>query len=143
MDFPVEGFRPLIYHRVKLARAGVGGNFCVLKHFYDTSPMWMLIREEGDKQKEPTITGSGEQITETKGSLNFGRIDAFHLADLNLLRGRITKLLLNSPNHTHVTKDLAITLVSLQNLALIRRIHRSPRDLKTQPKQNAVSSALG
>ena len=143
MDFPVEDFRPLIYRRVKLARAGVGGDFCVLKHFYDTSPMWMLIREEGDKQKEPTIIKSGEQINEAKGSLNFGRIDAFHLADLNLLRGRITKLLLNSPNHTHVTKDLAITLVSLQNIAPMRRVHRPQRDLKTQPKQNVVSSAPG
>lgn len=103
----------------------------------------MLIREEGDKQKEPTVIKSGEQIAETKGSLNFGRMDAFHLADLNLLRGRITKLLLNSPNHTHVIKDLAVTLVSLLKFTLIRRIYKPQRDSKTQPKRNVASSALG
>jgi hypothetical protein len=52
--FLSKGFHPLIYRRVKLARAGIGGNFCVLKHFYDTSPMWRRIREEGDKQKDST-----------------------------------------------------------------------------------------
>lgn len=108
----------MIYRRVKLARAGVGGNFCILKHFYDASPMWRRIREEGNKQDcTPTIK-SGEQITETKGSLSFGPIDALHLADLNVLRTRITKLLLGSPKHTHVTKDLIITLVSFLEFRL-------------------------
>jgi len=87
--------------------------------------MWRRIREEGDRQKDTTTIKSGEQIAKTKESTNFGPIDAFHLADLNLLRGRITKLLLNSPDHTHVTKDLVITLVSLPNLAFTLHIHKT------------------
>lgn len=87
--------------------------------------MWRNIREEGDKQKDATIIKSGEQIIETKKSINFGPIDAFHLADLNILRGRIIKLLLNSPNHTHVAKDLVITLVSLSNLAPTLHAHKT------------------
>jgi len=85
--------------------------------------MWRRIREEGDKKEGSTAVNDGGQITETKGSVGFGPIDAFHLADLNILRGRITKLLLNSPDRTHVTKDLVVTLVSLPNFALMCRIH--------------------
>jgi len=87
--------------------------------------MWRRIREEGDKQKDATTIKPGGGIAGTKGPINFGPIDAFHLADLNLLRGRITKLLLNSPNHTHVTKDLVITLVSFRIFAFTRRIHKN------------------
>jgi len=87
--------------------------------------MWRRIREEGEKQKDTATIKSGEQIAESKESINFGPIDAFHLADLNILRGRITKLLLNSPNHTHVTKDLVITLVSLPNVVFMLQIHRT------------------
>lgn len=85
--------------------------------------MWMRIREEGGKQEGSTVIKPGEQIAETKGPIKFGPIDAFHLADLNILRGRIAKLLLNSPDHTHVTKDLVVTLVSLPNFAFTCNIH--------------------
>ena len=105
--------------------------------------MWRRIREEGDKREGSAAINGGEQITETKESIEFGPIDAYHLADLNILRGRITKLLLNSPNHTHVTKDLVITLVSLPDFASTHRIHKSKRGSKTHPKRNVVSSAAG
>lgn len=98
--------------------------------------MWRLIREEGDRQKSSTAIKSGEQIVETKESMKFGPIDAFHLADLNLLRGRIIKLLSNSPDHTHVTKDLVITLVSLQDSACTHRIHKTKGIQK--PDQNGT-----
>jgi hypothetical protein len=143
VDFPISDSRPLILCRVKLARAGVGGNFCVLKHFYDTSPMWRRIRGEGAKQEDSTTIKSGEVIAHTKGSINFGPIDAFHLADLNVLRGRITKLLLNSPDHTHVTKDLVITLVSFQTSGLNVILTKNQRDSKTRQKRNVGSSAPG
>lgn len=99
--------------------------------------MWRRIREEGDKKEDTTAINDGEQITETKETVDFGPIDAFHLADLNVLRGRITKLLLNSPNHTHVTKDLVITLVSLTNFALTHHIHE-PKGVQ-KPNQNRTS----
>lgn len=99
--------------------------------------MWRRIREEGDKQNDAPTVKSGEQIAETKGSLSFGPMDAFHLADLNLLRGRLAKLLLNSPNHTHVIKDLVITLVSFSSFALLCHIHRTEGIQK--PDQNGTS----
>ena len=99
--------------------------------------MWRRIREEGDKKEGSIAINDGEQVTETKGTVDFGPIDAFHLADLNILRGRITKLLLNSPDHTHVTKDLVITLVSLPNFAFAHRIHKAKGVQK--PNQNGTS----
>ena len=87
--------------------------------------MWRRIREEGDRQNDVPIIKSGEQVAETQGSLDFGPMDALHLADLGTLRGRITKLLLNSPNHTHVAKDLVITLVSFSSFAFLHHIHRT------------------
>ena len=99
--------------------------------------MWRRIREEGGQQEDSTTIKSGEQVTETKGAINFGPIDAFHLADLNVLRSRITKLLLNSPDHTHVTKDLVITLVSFPNFASARSIHGIKGIRK--PDQNGTS----
>ena len=104
--------------------------------------MWRRIREEGDKQNDTNTTRQGEQIAEAGGSIDFGPIDAFHLADLSILRGRITKLLLNSPDHTHVIKDLIITLVSLPNFVSVS-YSWSQRDSKIRPKQNVVSSAPG
>jgi len=86
--------------------------------------MWRRIREEGDKREDSTAINEGEQMTKTKESIEFGPIDAYHLADLNLLRSRITKLLLNSPDHTHVTKDLVITLVSLPDFVCTRSVHK-------------------
>lgn len=105
--------------------------------------MWRLIREEGNKQKVSTTVKSENQMAETKESINFVPIDTFHLADLNILRGRVTKLLLNSPDYTHVTKDLVITLVSLQDFSFTHRIHGSQRDSKIRPKRNVVFSAHG
>lgn len=99
--------------------------------------MWRVIREEGDKQKDSIVIKPREQIVETKESTKFGPIDAFHLADLNLLRGRITKLLLDSPDHTHVTKDLVITLVSPPNFACTHQIHKTKGIRK--PDQNGTS----
>ena len=105
--------------------------------------MWVRIREEGAKQEDSTTIKSGEVIAHTKGSISFGPIDAFHLADLNVLRGRITKLLLNSPDHTHVTKDLVITLVSFRTLCLNVTLIKNQRDSKTRPKRNVGFSAPG
>ena len=99
--------------------------------------MWRRIREEGDKREASTVINEGERITETKESIEFGPIDAFHLSDLNLLRGRITKLLLNSPDHTHVAKDLVITLVSLPDFVCACRIHKAKGVQK--PIQNGTS----
>ena len=87
--------------------------------------MWRRIREEANTQSEAPATKSGEEVTETKGALKFGPIDAYHLADLSILRSRVTKLLLNSPNHTHVTRDLVITLVSLSDIISLHHIHRT------------------
>jgi oxalate---CoA ligase len=98
--------------------------------------MWRRIREEGDKSNDAPIIKSGEQAAETKESLDFSPIDAFHLSDLNILRNRITKLLLNSPNHTHVAKDLVITLVSFLSFAFLQRIHRTEGIQK--PDQNGT-----
>ena len=137
VDFQSKEFPLLIHYRVKLARAGVGGNFCVLKHFYDTSPMWRRIREEGNKQNDAPAIKSDEQIAKTKGSLNFGPIGAFHLADLNVLRSRVIKLLLNSPNRTHVAKDLILTLVSLPTSTFVHHTHRT-KGIR-EPYQNGTS----
>ena len=76
-------------------------------------------------------------MTENKESIEFGPIDAFHLADLSILRSRITKLLLNSPNHTHVAKDLVITLVSLSDFICTCRIYKVKGVQK--PIQNGTS----
>lgn len=143
IDFNLKGFLPLIFRRVKLARVGVGGNFCVLKHFYDTSPTWRRIREEGNKRDETPAIKPGEQATETKESLNFGPIDTLHLSDLNVLRSRVIKLLLNSPDHTHVAKDLILTIVSLFYLTSVRLFHvtegiREPHKNGTSFFQRAV-----
>jgi len=99
--------------------------------------MWRRIREESGGRKDSTTVGSGKQTAETKGSVKFGPIDAFHLADLNVLRNRITKLLLDSPDHMHVTKDLVITLVSLMNFAFTYHTHRTEGIRK--PDQNGTS----
>ena len=105
--------------------------------------MWRQIRGEVDEQKDTITIKSGEQVAETKESINFGPIDAFHLADLNVLRGRVIKLLLNSPNHSHVTKDLVVTLVSLPHFAFTLRVYKTNRDSKIRPKRSVVSSAPG
>jgi hypothetical protein len=116
---------------VKLRRGGVGTNFCVHKYFFEHSPLWRQIQDEGVKSsKDPRAEGDGIDNEETsltqdgfRASVQFDPIDARHLSSLSLVQSRIVKLLKHSESHTHASQNLLVTIVNKNFFDLTRRFN--------------------
>jgi hypothetical protein len=100
---------------VKLRRGGVGTNFCIHKYFFERSPLWRQIQDEGGKDPDEGGPDNGEIASTQDGSqapVQFDPIDARHLSSLSLIQSRIVKLLKHSESHTHPSQNLLVTIVS-------------------------------
>lgn len=106
---------------VKLRRGGVGTNFCVHKYFFERSPLWRQIQDEGvnlskDIQEADVGGLDNEETASTQDGfqapVQFDPIDARHLSSLSLIQSRIVKLLKYSESHTHPSNNLLVTIVS-------------------------------
>jgi oxalate---CoA ligase len=104
---------------VKLRRGGVGTNFCIHKYFFERSPLWRQIQDEGvnsvkDTQAEGGIDNEETSLTQDgfQVPIKFDPIDARHLSSLSLIQSRIVKLLKHSESHTHPSQNLLVTIVS-------------------------------
>lgn len=123
---------------IKRRQGGVGSNFCVLKYFYERSPLWKPIRDEeaaaarGEEQVAgPSgggdggvdlggeVDGEGEEKPALPDGIVFTPIDARHLSSLQLVKGRIVKLLTHAPNHIHPSQNLLKTIVSIVHSHLL------------------------
>ena len=97
---------------LKLRRGGVGTNFCIHKYFFEHSPYWRQIRDEGvNPSKDIQAEGGSidnEEASSTRDGfqapVRFDPIDARHLTSLSLLQSRIEKLLKHSESHTYPLK---------------------------------------
>lgn len=111
---------------VKRRQGGVGSNFCVLKYFFERSPLWKPIRDEeaaAALSAEQAVAGpSGEGAMDVDGDggeedagppdgIVFTPIDARHLSSLPVIKGRIVKLLTHAPNYIHPSQNLLKTIV--------------------------------
>lgn len=133
---------------VKLRRGGVGTNFCIHKYFFERSPLWRQIQDEGVKSsKEVQETdGGGFDIEETasiqdgfQAPVQFDPIDARHLSSLSLIQSRIVKLLKHSESHTHPSQNLLVTIVSKNLLNTIYRHSNLPFSGLPESDQNRSS----
>lgn len=104
---------------VKLRRGGVGTNFCVHKYFFERSPLWRQIQDEGVNSSKDIQEADGLDNEETasiqdgfQAPVQFDPIDARHLSSLSLIQSRIVKLLKHSESHTHPSNNLLVTIVS-------------------------------
>jgi transcription factor C subunit 3 len=106
---------------VKLRRGGVGTNFCIHKYFFERSPLWRQIQDEGVNSSKDYQEADGggfdnEEVASTQdgfqASVQFDPIDARHLSSLSLIQSRIVKLLKHSESHTHPSQNLLVTIVS-------------------------------
>ena len=106
---------------VKLRRGGVGTNFCIHKYFFERSPLWRQIQDEGVNSSKvlQEADGGGFDNEETasiqdgfQAPVQFDPIDARHLSSLSLVQSRIIKLLKHSESHTHPSQNLLVTIVS-------------------------------
>ncbi len=111
---------------VKLRRGGVGTNFCIHKYFFERSPLWRQIQDEGVNSSKDTqeADGGGLDNEETASTaqggfqvpVQFDPIDARHLSSLSLVQSRIVKLLKHSESHTHPSHNLLVTIVSKKSI---------------------------
>jgi hypothetical protein len=114
---------------LKLRRGGVGTNFCIHKHFFERSPLWRQIQDEGvNSTKDIQAEGGSINNEETsltpdgfQAPLRFDPIDARHLSSLSLVQSRIVKLLKHSEFHTHPSQNLLVAIVSKNPLDLTRK----------------------
>lgn len=105
---------------VKLRRGGVGTNFCIHKYFFESSPLWRQIQDEGvNSPKDLEAEGGGIDAEETsltqdgsQAPVKFDPIDARHLSSLPLIQSRVVKLLKHSESHTHPSQNLLVAIVS-------------------------------
>jgi oxalate---CoA ligase len=104
---------------VKLRRGGVGTNFCVHRYFFEHSPLWRQIQDEGEDSKEVHADEGGLDNEETvstqddfRAPIQFDPIDARHLSSLSLIQSRVVKLLKHSKSYTHPSQNLLVTIVS-------------------------------
>ena len=130
---------------VKLRRGGVGTNFCIHKYFFERSPLWRQIQDEGvDTSKESQeADGGGIDNEETasiqdgfRAPVQFDPIDARHLSSLSLIQSRIVKLLKHSESYTHPSQNLLVTIVSNHSLDLIYLHSNHPLSGLLEPYQN-------
>ena len=109
---------------VKLRRGGVGTNFCIHKYFFESSPLWRQIQDEGvNSAKDLEAEGGGIDAEETsltqdgsQAPVKFDPIDARHLSSLPLIQSRVVKLLKHSESHTHPSQNLLVAIVSKNSL---------------------------
>ncbi len=111
---------------VKLRRGGVGTNFCIHKYFFERSPLWRQIHDEGvksskDLQEADEGGPDNEEAASTtqdgfQAPVQFDPIDARHLSSLSLIQSRIVKLLRHSESHTLPSNNLLVTIVSKNSL---------------------------
>ena len=113
---------------VKLRRGGVGTNFCVHKYFFERSPLWRQIQDEGLNSskdiQEPDVGGFDNEETAStqdgfQAPVQFDPIDARHLSSLSLIQSRIVKLLKHSESYTHPSNNVLVTIVSKTRLTWI------------------------
>ena len=105
---------------VKLRRGGVGTNFCIHRYFFERSPLWRQIQDEGaNLSKDIQADGGGLDNEETvltqddlQASVQFDPIDARHLSSLSLIQSRVVKLLKHSKSYSHPSQNLLVTIVS-------------------------------
>jgi transcription factor C subunit 3 len=119
---------------LKLRRGGVGNNFCIHKYFFERSPLWRQIQDEGvnpskDIQAESRIGNEETSLTRDgfQAPVRFDPIEARHLSSLSLLQSRIVKLLKHSEYHTHPSQNLLVTIVSKNPLYLTQKNQFEPR----------------
>lgn len=103
---------------VKLKKAGVGANFCMHKYFFDKSESWKAVLAE---EREANQDADGEEDVEDDGQsklgvIRFDPIDARHLSSLPLIKGRLEKLLRNSPHHMHRALNLVTAIVRVLHM---------------------------
>ncbi|KAI0304649.1 hypothetical protein BC826DRAFT_977421 [Russula brevipes] len=113
---------------VKLRRGGVGTNFCIHKYFFDRSPLWRQIQDEGGKDPDEGGPDNGEIASTQDGSqapVQFDPIDARHLSSLSLIQSRIVKLLKHSESQTHPSQNLLVTIGFLNPTKTDRRFFQS------------------
>jgi len=103
----------------KRKKSGVGANFCIHKYFFGRSAAWkeVLAEEAGaidllkvELEEEADLDGEGSTQTPNPSALSFDPIDQKHLSSLPVVRGRIVKLLKNSPNNLHAMHNLLVTI---------------------------------
>ncbi|KAF8506874.1 hypothetical protein F5888DRAFT_45373 [Russula emetica] len=119
---------------VKLRRGGVGTNFCVHKYFFERSPLWRQIQDEGvssskDIQEADMGGLDNEETASTQDGfqapVQFDPIDARHLSSLSLIQSRIVKLLKHSESHTHPSNNVLVTIGFLNPTKTDRRFFQS------------------
>ena len=111
-----------LVNSVKLKKPGVGTNFCMHKYFFDKSEAWKAVIAE----EEATAAPAGDEADDdaedggdpTFGRIHFDPIDVRHLSRISLVKARLGKLLKNSPNYTHKTLNLLVTIVSTRTTHL-------------------------
>ncbi|GJE87719.1 hypothetical protein PsYK624_038020 [Phanerochaete sordida] len=99
---------------VKLKKPGVGSNLCIHKHFFEKSEIWQNIFTEGQPTKEADEENDedddeDDDVSE-QGAIRFDPIGVKHLSRLDLIRGRMEKLLKNSPHNLHKMHNLIIAI---------------------------------
>ncbi|EKM60813.1 uncharacterized protein PHACADRAFT_179990 [Phanerochaete carnosa HHB-10118-sp] len=99
---------------VKLKKAGVGSNLCVHKYFFEKSETWQNIRaveqaakEAADEKEQP---GDEDDDVSEQGSIQFDPIGVKHLSRLDILKGRLEKLLKNSPHNLYQLQNLVVAI---------------------------------
>lgn len=129
---------------VKLRRGGVGTNFCIHKYFFECSPLWRQIQDEGvNSSKVLQEADGGFDNEETapiqdgfQAPVQFDPIDARHLSSLSLIQSRIVKLLKHSESHTCPSQNLLVTIVSQRLFDLIYHDFIHPFSGLLEPYQN-------
>lgn len=115
---------------VKRRQGGVGSNFCILKYFFERSPLWKPIRDEeaaAALSTEQAVAGpsgeggmdidggsgggDGEENAAPPDGIVFTPIDARHLSSFPVIKARVVKLLTYAPNHIHPSQNLLKTIV--------------------------------
>ena len=87
--------------REKRKKPGIGGHFCIHKYFFERSEIWQnVIAEEGKARQSIALKREmqDEDVDEdsvANNDIQFEPIDRRHLSSLELIRGRLEKLLRN------------------------------------------------
>ncbi|KAI0308044.1 hypothetical protein B0F90DRAFT_1664967 [Multifurca ochricompacta] len=118
---------------VKLRRGGVSTNFSIHKYFFERSPLWRQIQDEGANiYSDPQVNEGGLDNKETISTqdsfqppVRFDPIDARHLSSLSLIQSRIVKLLKHSRSHIHPSQNLLVTIGFLNPTKTDRRFFQS------------------
>lgn len=130
---------------MKCRKPGVGANFAILKHFYDSDPFWQSVREEGARDADLEGCETNQERTHSgfEGSeafLHFDPIDARHLSSLDLLRSRIVTLLKAQERQMFLCTNILPVLVRLVLYVLYKPTSFTRRVSQGRPKETDVFS---